>query len=205
MYDRTLDVFAPHAPPSPMSLWPSRATLPTLRSSLGEAPGQWVSSKKWGEVPSGSPVSGDRIKVVGGYGIGGPGLRRYYAHGLGGLGTAEAESYEGDTIARNATTAAAPAPIVGLMKRVATKAEKAESNDKLDSLKDEEKKPGEKGRDAAAAVPLRANFSETAFWQPQLLTGPDGIREHRVHRPRLGDVVERVGPRRLEDAALAAR
>src|SRR6185295_5526286 len=27
---------------------------------------------------------------------------------------------------------------------------------------------------AAVTVSLRTNFSETAFWQPQLLTGPDG-------------------------------
>jgi uncharacterized protein YfaS (alpha-2-macroglobulin family) len=62
----------------------------------------------------------------------------------------------------------------------ATKAEKAEGKNKVALLmgRAEEKaegneKQGGRGPDSAA-VPLRANFSETAFWQPQLLTGPDG-------------------------------
>src|SRR5262249_57256777 len=38
-------------------------------------------------------------------------------------------------------------------------------------------KEEDKARNAApaeAAVPLRSNFAETAFWKPQLLTGADG-------------------------------
>ncbi|HXU03277.1 MAG TPA: alpha-2-macroglobulin family protein, partial [Polyangia bacterium] len=51
-----------------------------------------------------------------------------------------------------------------------------EEKNRVDYLagKAADKKSGGRGPDAAAAVPLRANFSETAFWQPQLLTGADG-------------------------------
>ena len=37
MYDRSLDVFAPHRPPSPLSLYPNRATPVTWRATLGAA------------------------------------------------------------------------------------------------------------------------------------------------------------------------
>ena len=43
--------------------------------------------------------------------------------------------------------------------------------------------------------PLRSDFSETAFWQPHLLTGAGRLGHVRVHGARLGDLLERLGAR----------
>ena len=38
MYDRSLDLFAPHMPPPVASLYPTRTATGALRASLGQAP-----------------------------------------------------------------------------------------------------------------------------------------------------------------------
>jgi uncharacterized protein YfaS (alpha-2-macroglobulin family) len=171
MYDRSLDLFAPHSPPSPMSLWPDRVTFAWVQSSLGQASGQWVSSADWGRLPSEPSLVGDRLKNTSGYGIGGPGRRRFRSMHKG-------EANEGDlevpmpSPAAPAAAARAFEPIGG---KVAAQANLRLDEDR-DGTPDEKEKrvvAGSAGPAAPAVVP-RANFAETAFWQPQLVTGPDG-------------------------------
>ena len=75
MYDRSLDAYAGHYPPNPLSLYPDRAQGGYLRSSLGEAGGLWVFGSDFGFRPSPESLHGDRLKFLDGYGIGGPGSR----------------------------------------------------------------------------------------------------------------------------------
>ena len=51
MYDRSLDLFAPHSPPSVLGLYPSRTSVGWARATLGEAGGQFVSDNDFREIP----------------------------------------------------------------------------------------------------------------------------------------------------------
>ena len=75
MYDRSLDVFAPHRPPSPLFLLPNRATPATWRVTLGAAQPLWLTSGGFPSPPSWGGLTADRLKFDDGYGIGGPGRR----------------------------------------------------------------------------------------------------------------------------------
>jgi uncharacterized protein YfaS (alpha-2-macroglobulin family) len=155
MYDRSLDLFAPHTPPRVQSLYPFRLGTGVWDSNLGQAPQAFAEDSGWRHVPSFPTFRPDNLLNLGGYGIGGPGRRRY--------GTAAG--------VRADVTVTAAAPVLDVKKTVAGKTE-AEAAAPL-----EEDKEGKAGREPAAgeaAVPLRSNFSETAFWQPHLLTGADG-------------------------------
>ena len=164
MYDRSLDSFVAHRPSSPLFLLPNRATPVVTRATLGPAPQLWLSSSGFPPPPSPPFLIGDRLKFESGYGIGGPGVRSR------GMGGAYNQAYP----------ASAPMAMKSAMARqeVASVAEGklTDSKDKeeVDSLS--KKKDGDVSRADAPGegTTLRSNFSETAFWQPQLLTGADG-------------------------------
>jgi hypothetical protein len=84
MYDRSLDVFAPHHPPSILSLYPSRTGTAWTRATLGAARAQWVRGQ-FASTPSGPSFSPDRLLELDRYGIGGPGARKRHAM-RGGMG-----------------------------------------------------------------------------------------------------------------------
>lgn len=163
MYDRSLDVFAPHQPPSVLGLYPSRTGMPWTRATLGPAWAQWVAGS-FAPTPSAPSLDPDRLKELDRYGIGGPGARgrRYRMKGGVTLGVMAAES-----VARDGAMpppAAAPAP---QMAKMAAREEANELDEKKDAA------PG--GAAPAGEAPeLRSNFAETAFWAPQLRTGADG-------------------------------
>jgi uncharacterized protein YfaS (alpha-2-macroglobulin family) len=147
MYDRSLDAFVPHNPARPLSLYPSHTAVAWMRASLGETHFQHVSGQ-FPSLPSFPPLRADALKLYGGYALGGPGRRGVYA-------TAKMAAAEGDV----RQSAVAPAP----------------ATQPLDAAA--EAKEEERGDVAAQAIPpaaLRSDFSETAFWKPQLLTGADG-------------------------------
>ena len=146
MYDRSLDAFAPHSPPDPLSLYPNRTGTDWSRPSLGEAPFQYV-RERFPELPVYPTLRPDSLKFYGGYGIGGPG-RRGAAGVVGGVaGVAEARP-------QAAVMARGEAPL----------AERALGNVAVAAA----------ALAPAAPVSLRSEFAETAFWKPRLLTGPDG-------------------------------
>ena len=157
MYDRSLDLFAPHVPPDPMSLWPRTGGAPVMHVTLDQAWGRAILSNEWSRLPNAPSLVGDRLKRDDGYALGGPGER-----GFGGLGLRSAgqpdflqELAPGPVMRKaapmamafNAQAAPAPAPMPGL---------------------------GAERQPVAPPPPLRSDFSETAFWRPQFLTGPDG-------------------------------
>jgi uncharacterized protein YfaS (alpha-2-macroglobulin family) len=125
----------------------------TSRFTVGRSQTYWIESRGFAEVPSWSAPLPDRLKAIAGYGIGGPGRRM--------------EGFAG----------AVPAPMAMKSAR-SNAAASVEESKAEDSLRKKEK--DELTREATAAeavvapVTLRSDFSETAFWKPQLLTGPDG-------------------------------
>jgi len=168
MYDRSLDLFGPHTAPSPMDLWPSRVSLPSAHSSLGQAWSQWIESRGWPSPPSGPNLHGDSLKSEDGYGIGGMGM-------MGGFGSnvrmRRGHLLEGGAAPMMAMPAPAPpsAPGDGDVAKMEAPRQA--------SLRAAPKMVGNSASVAdgpEAPVPVRSNFSETAFWRPNLLTGPDG-------------------------------
>ena len=151
MYDRSLDAFVPHHPPSVLSLYPTRTQTVWSKSSLGWNGFQYVRGQ-FPSLPGYPSLRPDELKLYGGYAMGGPGRRGVYAMAKAGA------------LADNAAPAPASAP-------AREQAADLRSRSNVGAKEKEE----DKGRaDASPGVVLRSNFSETAFWKPQLLTGADG-------------------------------
>jgi uncharacterized protein YfaS (alpha-2-macroglobulin family) len=153
MYDRSLDIFAPHRPPNVLNTYPDRVGAPTWEPLLGTAPQAFSENSGWFIIPSYPTFRPDYLVALDGYGIGGPGGRV-----LGGV--------VGGVLGRVVPAPAArqKAGKEGALSEVA--ADRAPA-------KDEEAKTSAETT-APEQAPLRSKFDETAFWQPHLLTGPDG-------------------------------
>jgi len=169
MYDRSLDSFAPHNPPVPLSLFPSRTGCASVRTSLGQARSSWVRCDGFAPPPGYPSLQVDRLYFYSGYGIGGPGRRRGHRGKLRrSLATkapmaAPCKSEKQKSAEVTASLDEAPAEEAG------------EISDSEDRSRDKAGKNAIGGESKPAApVALRSNFSETAFFQPQLLTGTDG-------------------------------
>ena len=171
MYDRSLDVFAPHRPPSPLSLYPNRATAVDVARQPRPGAGA-VAHERHVSAPAvvGRPhrrpaeVRGRlRHRRPGAAGRGARGLRTRRSRRLG-------TRSDGQKAARSDTGARRAAAAEGAL---------AKDKKEVDALKTKTKQKAtaevatRAGREPPAPV-LRSNFSETAFWQPHLLTGADG-------------------------------
>ncbi|MDL2717572.1 MAG: alpha-2-macroglobulin family protein [Acidobacteriota bacterium] len=168
MYDRSLDSFTPHRPPSPLFLLPNRATPLVTRATLGQAPQLWLTSSGFPVPPSPPYLIGDRLKFESGYGIGGPGMRNR------GMGGAYNQAYPASAPMAMKSAVARQELASSVVAEGKLSDSKNGRDEEIDSLS--KKKDGDKARADAAGegTGLRSNFSETAFWQPQLLTGADG-------------------------------
>jgi uncharacterized protein YfaS (alpha-2-macroglobulin family) len=155
MYDRSLDIFSRHSPPSPLSLYPNRTGVGQLWDNLGPARHAWGHSSLPG-LPGYPHLRGDSLAALDGYGIGGPGRRGHFRMMKAGV-VAESRMELAD--------AAAP--------MVAEEAEALgrEGEDKFDL--DEVAASGEASAEEPT-VELRSDFSETAFWEPHLELEDDG-------------------------------
>jgi uncharacterized protein YfaS (alpha-2-macroglobulin family) len=166
MYDRSLDIFAQHNPPSPFSLYGRLIWPAALQSSLGQTQGQLIAGRLF--VPLPYPLlQVDVLRFYDNYGIGGPGGRGGGGGGGrgGGFGSGVGAGLVGGVASGMSETIAAPsaAPMPDFGRR----RDQGESVTVQDALQSA-------GEAAQAEAPLRSNFAETAFWRPQLLTGPDG-------------------------------
>jgi uncharacterized protein YfaS (alpha-2-macroglobulin family) len=157
MYDRSLDVFAPHSPPSPLSLYPTRSGTAWVRANLGQAPQEFLWDNGFASVPSGPALFGDRLTYFDGY-------------GLGGLGRRGGEGLFADAV----VTAAPPPPQASRAERRVVAGALAVSSSAVAFEMDEGAPSARAEAQPDEPAPLRRDFSETAFWQPHLLTGSDG-------------------------------
>jgi uncharacterized protein YfaS (alpha-2-macroglobulin family) len=162
MYDRSLDAFVPHSPPNPINLYPYRNQAIQARSNISAANRLWLESRGFDRPPSAPVLIGDRLQFYSGYGIGGMGRRQ----GIGGSITGETAGLARDGIvAKGAIMAPAPA----------LETDAVHETKMLYSAVDEEM--GRSRGAEAKEVPeieLRSDFSETAFWEPHLLTSAAG-------------------------------
>ncbi|NOZ00801.1 MAG: hypothetical protein GXP54_02800, partial [Deltaproteobacteria bacterium] len=81
MYDRSLDLFAPHSPPSPLSVFPGRTGVVWPRANLGQAQATWVDSRGFASLPGYPSLQNDQLAFFSNWGIGGPGIRGYVGGG----------------------------------------------------------------------------------------------------------------------------
>jgi uncharacterized protein YfaS (alpha-2-macroglobulin family) len=155
MYDRSLDIYGPHNPPSPLSLYPNRTGIGQLWDNLGVARQAWGHSSLPG-LPGYPHLRGDSLAALDGYGIGGPGRRGHFRAMKAGL-----------AVESRMEMADAAAPMV---------AEEAEvlSQEGLDKNELDEVTGAGEATPEDDAVELRSDFSETAFWEPHLRIDGDG-------------------------------
>ena len=163
MYDRSLDIFAPHNPPNPLSLYPTRTGVSWSRPSLGIASAQWLWNNFEG-LPGYPGLYGDRLRFFDNYGIGGPGQR-------GGM-------YRMRSVMSGAPMAAAPAPAMemadGAVAQSVGRGNREEAKSEKEADKSANRPPEPPEAQAKAPEALRSNFSETAFFRPHQETGPGG-------------------------------
>ncbi len=155
MYDRSLDIFAPHTPPNVASLYPTRSSLGSLQVSLGSRGEIWSDGSGFGSLPGYPHLVGDRLIFFDGYGIGGPGLRSRHSM-------------------KAMRMAAAPAAMRADMP---VEESMALEDKEMDALGQVAKSEGRVAGEAPAVEEpeaLRSDFSETAFWEPHLLLGESG-------------------------------
>ncbi|MFL5344634.1 MAG: alpha-2-macroglobulin family protein [Hyalangium sp.] len=169
MYDQSLDLFAPHTPPSVSGLYPVRMTSVDLRSSLSEASSRWIYGNELGQVLGWTPPTEDSLLFLEDYGLGGPGGRGDDFKAL----RRESGSANMAMAARPPSEAPPPPPPPApTPKPEPTKQSLAEADAAGRGAQPSGSGPA--GPEAAPQEPPRSNFAETAFWIPQLLTGPDG-------------------------------
>jgi uncharacterized protein YfaS (alpha-2-macroglobulin family) len=166
MYDRSLDLFAPHRPPRLTGLYPNRTGTAWWEAALGTAPMSFTFDHGWNRVPGYPSFSPDELFSLAGYGIGGPGGRM-----RGGVMGGVVGGVLGGVAKGREVVVEAAAPVVDakMTQRANQSAEEAEEKDKEGAPRAQEAEIGAEG-----PPQLRSNFSETAFWQPHLLTGADG-------------------------------
>ncbi len=167
MYDRSLDIFAPHTPPSPLSLYPARTGVASAWASLGAASPVWQGGWGFSSLPGYPGLRGDRLKTISGYGVGGPG-RRGRLHYAGKMGMAD-----GREVMR-----AQVMPSAAMEESVVADSAGRDEGEMASNLAllgmDGEDKDGADGGAQEPPMELRSNFSETAFWEPHLLLDDDG-------------------------------
>ncbi len=171
MYDRSLDALAPHHSPSLLSIYPDRRQQSPPSYLLGVAPAAYF-EHSWSRSSEYSPPQEDSLIFYSSYGIGGPGARgRGYGNRMMMKGGAVDEM--------NATAEAAPALASAPKSEIKEKAE-ARSEGSLQDAKKMRKdiasdKPASPAAEPeAAGKELRSNFSENAFFYPNLTNSEDG-------------------------------
>lgn len=166
MYDRSLDFFGSHYPPTPLGSYPWRSGVPNQTESLGSnSATNFVNTRESVEEPS-QPLA-DRLILPSGYGSG--------------PGNYSDEASEGSLDSMRESFAVTPAPMMamapaGLAGQKQDVAEFEESDSNLVNTKPQKElsKSSAAPSGEAVAQPLRSDFSETAFWHPHLMIGKDG-------------------------------
>jgi uncharacterized protein YfaS (alpha-2-macroglobulin family) len=158
MYDRSLDLFAPHRPPRLLGLYPGRTGTAWWDAALGTAPMSFTFDDDWNRVPGYPTFNPDKLFGLDGYGIGGPGGRM-----RGGVEGGVEGGVLGGVVG---------GVLGGIVEERMSSPQMAKSASMSDSASAKEEAAVIVGQEAQPQ--LRSNFAETAFWQPHLLTGADG-------------------------------
>lgn len=167
MYDKSLDAFGPHSPPTPLSVFPSSTGSSYTDSELGPGTLLYTNLSYFPISHEFNGFRADQVTYYPNYGIGGPGSRGVPG---GGMRMKGAAAFDGiGNMADSAMEAAAPMMLneaAPAPSKVASRAMEKESKKEVQSAA--------KPEAADAPVEMRTNFSETAFWKPHLVPGKDG-------------------------------
>ncbi|HPC82187.1 MAG TPA: alpha-2-macroglobulin family protein [Thermoanaerobaculaceae bacterium] len=159
MYDRSLDIFAPHTPPQPLSIYPLRMQPVSVQPNLALAHGERFDDSSFRPTTLPPILRSDELVFHSEYGVGGLGIRRKMA-----------------LRAVSAVPEAMPAPMAAeasMSSEVQGGVVGGVPGGGLGDASDSRLLPVETPPEAPAAE-LRSDFAETAFWEPHLLTGQDG-------------------------------
>lgn len=178
MYDRSLDVFAPHSPPSPLNLYPNRAYTGQSVWALNTSHTLWVHYNDWYQLPSGASLHGDSLQFPDAHAYGGLGMRGY-GYGGGGRMRGEEGAMGGNMPARFAAApGGAPPPPPAPMQQAKPAELKVEGRVSVTAdalvIGNHDGVLATTPAAPTPAVEVRSNFSETAFFLPTLLTDKDG-------------------------------
>ncbi len=184
MYDRSLDVFAPHHPPRALDLFPRRTATPLFSRSLGRQSQHYLRSRDWVRLPDGPQLKPDRLVFLDGWGVGGMGTRMMM----------KAQGVEGGV----------PGGVAGGVVGAVAEAPPAPAAAQDQAMAEEIVVTGEAAAETAP-VELRAELL-----RDRLLAAAPGYRWRRhggarVHGAGLGDLVERLAPRAHSRPALRLR
>ena len=169
MYDRSLDLFAPHSPPSPSSAYPGRTGGAWARSNLRAANTRYLYNNLV-HLPGFSSPYPARLNFPSGYGIGGPG-RRGYGRGYGrasGILRSRSEPAPEESGERPPPSPPRSAPRKESKKKDSFATQTIADAAPVLSAATTAQAP------KPAGTQVRSNFSETAFFQPHLIAGQDG-------------------------------
>jgi uncharacterized protein YfaS (alpha-2-macroglobulin family) len=170
MYDKSLDLFRPHHVPQGSSIFPNFGAPGLLEHELGGRGAVWNEGNDWWRLTEPPSFTPDAFVAIDPYGVGGPG---------GGM-----RRMRGGVVAE---MAAAPAPAqaengelraLGYLGDADSMAKVPTARDPWSILRktagvlvDRVNVGGDEG---GRPIALRTNFSETAFWQPHLVTDTAG-------------------------------
>ena len=163
MYDKSLDIFSPHNPPNPLLMYPTRTRLLSISTNLRQVYPQYI----YNEIARDAGVTelqGDRVKFYEGLGIGGPGRQYVYLRAGRGAGKGVVGGVADRAAREYAVAQAVPAPI----------SEALDVRASFDRTLTLNGAVAPSGAGESAPPALRSDFSETAFWLPQLLTDSQG-------------------------------
>lgn len=158
MYDKSLDAFGPHNPPTPLGIYPSGVGYNYPQSELGTGTQVYTNYSYFPYSHEFTGFSADQVQYYPNYGIGGPGSR-----GGGGL------RMKGRAMEEGAFDAAAPMALSEAQSSMAVAKVSAPANQMQ-----KKESAGKANAPAEPAVEMRSNFSETAFWKPHLVPGKNG-------------------------------
>jgi len=164
MYDRSLDLFTPHRPPDPLSLWPDHRGTTQATRSVKAGPRIWVRCQGFRIVTSYPALVGPVLALDLEYGIGGPGVR-------------------GRLVVKEPWPTAMVAQQAREVADAADRLEVGDASPRAMPEREAMAAPTDLGQ-SQAQTPLRTDFSETAFFQPHLVTGPDGCVEIEFQVPQ---------------------
>ena len=183
MFDRSLDALAPHRPPSPLGLFPNRSRANSWRCGLGAAPAFRLQHRAPPVTPAYPSLLPTRLRFYGNRGLGGP--------GWGGGGRSRNRFGFESAVITGAL--ARPDGSAARYRRGGSDRAGRGAVDEPDQSADADERSAADGRGlrglrgrepgAQAPVELRSDFAETAFFQPQLLTGEDGAVTIRFEVP----------------------
>jgi uncharacterized protein YfaS (alpha-2-macroglobulin family) len=166
MYDRSLDLFAPHVAPDPRSLLPDRTDMPWPGSSVDATSGQVPWRIKRDALPSAPQLRDDEFQHLPSY----SGRRHGRGMYLGGGVRAKRAQAEFEGMESMAMDEAAPSEAP--MALAAPSPTKAEENNKASGVSLSRLSQSMDAPEPAA--PPRENFAETAFFNPHVLVDAKG-------------------------------